>query len=527
MPGERILIAEDESFVREICVRAISEDGYQVRGVGSGAEAVEAARGQSFDLFLTDLRMPGMSGLEAFKTIQEFAPDIIGVAMTGYATMENAIQALQLGFHDFILKPFLPQDVRHAVSRALDQRHLREENARLRALIPLYQMTHAFMTIVSLDDLLRKILNVFEQQAGVDIVAVLLFDSLRRELVLRAATGFPADLTGLKAPIIAGGALERALAGEEPLIWTEDQVREFPFASDLNTLVTVPLMAQAQKLGLLVVGKQAASAPLSYGDLELLSVLAAPAAVAIKNTQLFEEIQHAYKKVEESDYLKSEFIAIASHELRTPLVSILGYVEMLTYEAKGEMLEQLNIVLEQALRLRDIVNDMLSLTDLRAGMTEIVWDVISSTELLTKALEALGPEMEAKKVQVNAEIAPSCQRMRGDSERLILVLSKLLSNAVKFSPPGERVRVVAHQEDGAAIFSITDRGPGISPEAQQKLFQPFYQEQESLRRTHSGMGLGLSIAKGMIELHGGKIWVESKAGKGSTFSFSIPQPVEG
>jgi signal transduction histidine kinase len=89
------------------------------------------------------------------------------------------------------------------------------------------------------------------------------------------------------------------------------------------------------------------------------------------------------------------------------------------------------------------------------------------------------------------------------------------------------VQVVARQEDGAVVFSVTDRGPGISPEAQQKLFQPFYQEQESLRRTHSGMGLGLSIAKGMIELHGGKIWVESEIGKGSTFFFSLPQPVDG
>jgi len=147
MAKERILIAEDEWFVRDICVRAIAEDGYQVRAVAGGAEAIAAARDQTYDLFLTDLRMPGISGLDAYKAIQEFTPEIIGVAMTGYATMETAIQALQLGFHDFILKPFTPQDVRKAIARALEQRRLREENARLRALIPLYQLTHAFMTI--------------------------------------------------------------------------------------------------------------------------------------------------------------------------------------------------------------------------------------------------------------------------------------------------------------------------------------------------------------------------------------------
>jgi signal transduction histidine kinase len=304
-------------------------------------------------------------------------------------------------------------------------------------------------------------------------------------------------------------------------------VREFPFASDLRTLMTLPLMAQSQKLGLLVVGKQVLAAPLSYGDLELLSVLSAPAAVAIKNAQLFEEIQNAYKKVEESDFLKSEFIAIASHELRTPLVSVLGYVEMLTYEAKGEMLDQLNIVLEQALRLRDIVNDMLSLTDLRAGITEIIWDVASTREILNKAFDSLRVQMAAKQVQVMADIAPNCQELRGDSERLVLVFSKLLSNAVKFSPIGEQVRISAHRDEAAVVFAVADRGAGITPEAQKRLFQPFYQEEESLRRTHSGMGLGLSIAKGMIELHGGSIWVESEVGKGSTFFFSIPQLTEG
>lgn len=522
MAKERILIAEDEWFVRDICVRAIAEDGYQVRAVAGGAEAIEAARDQTYDLFLTDVRMPGVSGLEAFKAIQEFTPQIIGVAMTGYATMETAIQALQLGFHDFILKPFTPQDVRNAIARALEQRRLREENARLRAMIPLYQLTHAFMTITSLDELLRRVIEVAQQEAAVDMVAILLFAGQSGRLAVRAAAGLP-DAAQQMAAIADQEALERALSAGQPLIWTGEQTASFALAPDVSALITVPLITQGQPVGLMMVGKRAPGATFTYGDMELLSVLGTQAAVAIKNAQLFAEIQEAYRRVGESDYLKSEFIAIASHELRTPLASILGYIEMLTYEATGETLEYLSIVLDQANRLRDIVNDMLSLTDLRAGITELMWADIPLAEAIARAIEPLKAQLESQAVQVVTEIAADCASIRADPERLSLILEKLASNAIKFSPPGEKVTIRARADGDRAIISVSDRGPGIPAEAQQHLFTPFYQTEESLRRTHGGMGLGLAIAKGMVELHGGEIWVESTPGQGATFSFSIPQ----
>lgn len=523
MATERILVADDEQFVREICVRAIRELGCQVQAVATGAEAVEVARQQPFDLFLTDLRMPGMSGLEAYREIREFTPDIIGVAMTGYGTMETAIQALQLGFHDFILKPFSPQNVRDAVERALEQRRLREENARLRALIPLYQLTRALMAITSLEELLQKLMEMAKQEANVDMVAVLLFSDLSQELVVRAGLGLDAGAINSRLSVVRESVIRRALETEQPLIWTKDQLADFPFASDVQMLVTIPLMTQGETLGLMVVGKRSLTFPFSYSDMELLSVLAGQAAVAIKNAQLFEEIQRAYRKVEESDYLKSEFIAIASHELRTPLVSILGYIELLTYEAKGEALEHLNIVLEQALRLRDIVNDLMSLVDLKAGMAEITWEEISLKEAIQKVAEDLRPQIEGKGIRLSVEIPGECALMRADYERLRLILSKLISNAVKFSPQGEIVSIKASRESDRIAISISDHGPGISPEAQANLFRPFYQVEESLRRKHGGMGLGLAIAKGMVELHGGEIWVQSNGGHGSTFTFTIPQ----
>jgi len=196
---------------------------------------------------------------------------------------------------------------------------------------------------------------------------------------------------------------------------------------------------------------------------------------------------------------------------------------MLTYEATGETLEYLSIVLDQAMRLRDIVNDMLSLTDLRAGITELAWADIPLAETIARVIEPLKPQLEDRAVQVVTEIEADCAIIRADRERLALILEKLVSNAIKFSPPGEKVIIRARADHDRATISVSDRGPGIPSEAQRHLFTPFYQTEESLRRTHGGMGLGLAIAKGMVELHGGEIWVESVPDQGATFSFSIPQ----
>ncbi|NLS79521.1 MAG: response regulator [Chloroflexi bacterium] len=528
MPQETILIADDERFVREVCVRATQEDGYRIEAVGSGEEAVRAAQERDFDLFLTDLRMPGMSGLDAFRAIRQIRPEITGVAMTGYATMEAAIEALQLGFHDFLLKPFSPQDVRLAVARALEQRRLRQENARLKALIPVYTMTRALMSITDCGELLDQVIRLATQEMGADMAAILLLDEQGARLTLAAASGLGDVAQAAQAVAGAEGSLREAMRDAQPRIWTREQGFHLPFGEHLGALTSVPLVAQGQPLGLMVVGRRPGAGPnggsFTYSDVELLSVLGGQAAVAIKNAQLFAEVQLAYRKVEESDHLKSEFIAIASHELRTPLVSILGYVELLTYDAQGEAREQLETVLQQALRLRDVVNDMLSLTDLRSGSSVLTWDQVSVGDIVRRASRDLAAEVEAKSLRLVTDIPEDCQIIRADHERLQLALAKLISNAVKFSPLQGRVLVRVARGEQAVRFTVSDQGPGIPKEAQEKLFRPFYQVEESLRRSHSGMGLGLSIAKGLVQLHGGDIHVESEPGEGTTFVFSIPQP---
>src|SRR4030042_6125044 len=145
MPDEHVLVVDDEADVLDMCINVLSMQGYQVRGVHSGFDAVEENKKHKFDLLLTDIKMPGIDGLQTFRAVKEHNPDIVGVAITGYGAMETAIEALKLGMDDFLLKPFSLDELSAAISKALPKKRLQRENPSLKALIPLFELSQAFM----------------------------------------------------------------------------------------------------------------------------------------------------------------------------------------------------------------------------------------------------------------------------------------------------------------------------------------------------------------------------------------------
>ncbi|MBC7261845.1 MAG: sigma-54-dependent Fis family transcriptional regulator, partial [Chloroflexi bacterium] len=187
MPDERILIVEDEPDIREMCTRALTMEGYQVTGAANGAEAIQLAREQDFDLLLTDIRMPGMSGLQTYRAIQQLRPDIVGVVITAYGSVETAIEALKLGMEDFILKPFSLEELRAAISKALEKKRLERENARLKALIPLLQLSQTFMAVTDLNVLLEQVLHIAVQETTAKLAVLMLQDDTSRDWLVSAA----------------------------------------------------------------------------------------------------------------------------------------------------------------------------------------------------------------------------------------------------------------------------------------------------------------------------------------------------
>jgi len=528
MSGEYVLIADDEPDVLDVAVRALAQEGYRVKGVSSGLAAVEEAQRQRYDLLVADIKMPGMNGLQAFRLIKGFSPDTLGLIITGFGTLEMAIEAVRLGVTAFILKPFSPNELRAAVARALENRRLAQENARLRALLPLYELSCALVATTGLDALVSRIAQLAARETGACSCSLLLVDEARQELYLAAAWSSEGERVARTRLKIGQGVAGWVARTREPVYVKGELVNSGSWARFTEperpaSAICLPLVVKDQCIGVIGLVKAGGAPPFTAVDHELLSVLANGAAVAIENARLFTRLQQAYERLAELDHRKSEFINLAAHELRSPLAAVITYASLLQEDSEGSTRDHLGVILEAAERLHRLLDDMLNLQELDARTILLQPRPVDLAEALNEALASLAHRVRAKEQVVTVDLPPDLPRVFADPRKLQIILLNLISNAIKFTPDRGCITVEAIAEDGEVMISVRDTGVGIPEADQERIFERFYQVADSLRREQGGLGLGLSIAKGLVELQGGRIWVQSKVGRGSTFTFTLPR----
>ncbi|HLG52034.1 MAG TPA: ATP-binding protein, partial [Chloroflexota bacterium] len=291
---------------------------------------------------------------------------------------------------------------------------------------------------------------------------------------------------------------------------------------DLRSYLAVPLEVKARVIGVIQLG---APEPNTYDehDERRLATLARYAAVWIENVRLFEEAAkvEALRRV---DRLKSELLSTVSHELRTPLASIKGYTTSLLRtdvewdeETRREFLQ---IIDEESDRLSGLIEDLLEMSEIEAGVLRVEKEPVKLSRLAQKVVRKLKPTARSHPITVSAE--PDVPETMGDPRRLEQVLHNLIVNAIKYSPEGSPVTVRVERSGSDILVAVKDQGIGIAPEHLEHVFERFYRVDGKLARETGGSGLGLAISRGLVEAHGGRIWVESQVGKGSTFYFTIP-----
>jgi PAS domain S-box-containing protein len=295
-----------------------------------------------------------------------------------------------------------------------------------------------------------------------------------------------------------------------------------------RTMLGVPLLREGNLIGVLEVTRSTVGT-FTDKQIELATTFAHQAVIAIENVRLFDEIQDKSRQLAEASRHKSQFLANMSHELRTPLNAILGYTELILDEVYGETAEKMRVVLERiesnGRHLLGLINDVLDMSKIEAGQLTLSLLDYSLDNLIQTVFSAVEPLANEKQIALKIEIVPTLPQGRGDERRLTQVLLNLVGNAIKFTDIGE-VSIKGASADGSFHVAVCDTGPGISPTDQAKLFQEFQQADNSITRKKGGTGLGLAISRRIIEMHGGKIWVESRVGQGSTFSFMLPVIVE-
>ena len=423
-------------------------------------------------------------------------------------------------------------------------RLFKELEARTRELVQsvgelraLGEVGQAVSSTLDLETVLTSIVSHAVQLSGTDGGAIYEYDEQSEEFLLRATDHMEEELVhALRAnpPRLGDGVVGRAAASREP-VQNPNILEERAYAPRMRQMLerygfraslAVPLLREERIIGGLVVRRK------STGEfrpevIELLKTFATQSVLAIQNARLFREIEDKSRQIEAANRHKSEFLANMSHELRTPLNAIIGFSEVLGERMFGELNEKqaeyTDDILSSGRHLLSLINEILDLSKVEAGRMELEVATFDLPLAIDNARTFVRERATKHGINLDVTVDERLGDFVGDERKIKQILLNLLSNAVKFTPEGGRIGIKARQADGSVEISVSDTGIGIALEDQPKIFEEFRQVGSDYAHKVEGTGLGLTLAKKFVELHRGKIWVTSEVGKGSTFSFTLPE----
>ena len=395
----------------------------------------------------------------------------------------------------------------------------------------------AVSSTLDLETVLTTIVSRAELLAGADGGAIYEYDESPQVFHLRATQGFDPQFVeatrSTSIPLGEGAVGQAGITRQAVEISDildrgayESPVRGAMTGSGLRAVLAVPLVREGRLLGGLVVARKS---PGRFAPevVDLLKTLAAQSAIAIQNARLFSELGDKSRELEAASRHKSEFLANMSHELRTPLNAIIGFSEVLGERMFGELndkqAEYVQDILSSGRHLLALINDILDLSKIEAGRMELELSRFDLPAAIGGAVILVRERATRHGLALDVSVDDRLGLVVGDERKIRQVLLNLLSNAVKFTPEGGRVAVRAAPANGGIEISVSDTGIGIAAEDQETIFQEFRQVGTDYARKREGTGLGLALARRFVDLHGGRIWVKSRPGEGSTFTFNLPE----
>lgn len=515
-----ILVVDDEPDVLLTLRAILQEDGYTVDTAADGEAAIEAIRACKYDLVLTDLKLPGIDGLGVLAEVQKISPNSVTIMMTGYGSVNSAIEAVHLGAYEYLLKPMEVPELKQAVRRSLERKRLSEIDT-------LYRVSRAVTGSHDRDQVAKVIEEAARQVLGIASARII---SFRRNGIVEPFVestyifGTPEIKHELESGVV--------LTSDAP----EGRLAHWAASQKIISFAAVPGLSHGDLVCVLVAHNNGYAYEFHASAVRFLQSLAEKCALVLSNAALFAQLQQnnleleaANRKLRELDRLKSQFLSIATHELRTPLTIIMGYNSMLAEgmhdRATAEERELLQESVGACQRLIRLVNSMLDINQIEAGKMTMKFAETDLNSVVRNVVSLFQGEMAKKQIHLSLEVPARMPRLLLDADRIEQVVINLVGNAMKFTSEGGGIHVsVRYAPEAETVqVSVQDTGVGIALADQELIFDEFAQVgRHAANRQREGSGLGLAIAKRIVEAHSGHISLRSAPGEGSTFIFTLP-----
>jgi signal transduction histidine kinase len=529
----KVLVVDDDDVDRMAVRRSLKASGIEadVTEAADAAAALEYARAARFDCGLFDFRMPGSDGLELLRQLRAENIQMPVIMLTGFGDEQTAVDLMKAGAADYLPKNSLTPERLGQSLRAVMRVHLAEvEAGKADDQLRLYATQ-----LKSLAEAAIEINATLATEAMLQVAT----ESARKILNARRAETRLTEETSLSSGAIRALNPQQAAAiwhageeDEELTSWT-DMTREMQ-AVDIATLsaaieaeallaatmrdtLIAPLVSRhGRTLGTLQLwGKK--DGRFTESDQAVLTQLAQMCSVALENARL-------YKAAQDATRTRDDLVAIVSHDLRNPIHTInmaTGFLLETTPTDDRRMAtrRQLEIIQRAANRANRLIRDLLDVARIQAGGLAVEPVPVEVRSLVQEAVDAVSPLASANELTVTSDVGDDVSGVASDRDRVLQVFANLTGNAIKFTPKGGSITIRAHAAGAQVTFAVSDTGPGIPPEHLTHVFDRYWQAKTTAKL---GAGLGLSIAKGIVEAHGGQIWVESELGKGASFMFTLP-----
>lgn len=519
-----ILVVDDEPEMCNICTRALQVQGYQVTAIHESNKAPDMIARQAYDLLLTDLKMPGIDGLQLASLARQRDPTAAIVMMTAYASYDHLHQAMQSGISDFVSKPFDLSQLVVAVAQALNRRSVIRDNVRLRTLEALRIDSEVLSSTLDYAALVHYVLNLAMRWSDWDVAALLIGDEKHR---LASVT-----LSSAQWQLnVAGMSMAHRVLNERTLITAQTQgFEDVDKISVITTMIGVPVVSNTLQ-GVLLIGCTQRE-PNIPSVSELMTLLASQSAAALQNADLYGHVEGLYRRQRQIEAMKDEFIAIASHELRTPLTMVIGYTDLLKRALPMDnMGEQAHEIMQNALRMKEIIERMTNLQQI--GLDDkLSFERIDMQALVNVVVNSVVERYPH--VRINTTIDSREGAFVSDARWVRVVLAQLLMNAATHAKQAV-IHLSAQISDASSLplhiesasrhwltLTVSDSGKGIPTHEQIHIFAPFTQIDNSLTRERGGAGLGLALVHDIVQQLKGYVWVSSHAEIGSVFVVMIP-----